>query len=202
MPVIIKSTNIAKKFNRMTLFRDISFSLSAGQSLSLTGRNGSGKSTLLKIIAGITSPSSGSMTYALNGAALGRYDFFSHIGFISPVMNVYEELTGLENLRFVGGVKDDDRSLALLDRFELRGHENKPVRLYSSGMKQRLKLACCLLNDPPVLLLDEPGMNLDRKGRDIIYSYLDSVREDRIIIIATNENEEAALCRGRIDLDH
>ena len=201
MPVIIKSTNIAKKFNRMTLFRDISFSLSAGQSLAITGRNGSGKSTLLRIIAGITSPSSGSMTYALNGAALGRYDFFSHIGFTSPVMNVYEELTGLENLRFVGGKKGDDTHLALMDRFELRGHENKPVRLYSSGMKQRLKLACCLLNDPPVLLLDEPGMNLDRKGRDIIYSYLDSVREDRIIIIATNENEEAALCRGRIDLD-
>jgi len=201
MPVIIEGTNIAKKFNRKTLFRDISFSLSAGQSLAITGRNGSGKSTLLRIVAGITSPSSGSMTYALNGAALERYNFFSHIGFISPVMNVYEELTGLENLRFVGGKKDDDAHLAILDRFELRGHENKAVRLYSSGMKQRLKLACCFLNDPPVLLLDEPGMNLDRKGRDIIYSYLDSVRENRIIIIATNENEEAALCRGRIDFD-
>jgi ABC-type multidrug transport system ATPase subunit len=88
----------------------------------------------------------------------------------------------------------------MLKKFDLSGHSDKKVKYYSSGMKQRLKIILAALNEPPVLILDEPGTNLDSAGREILYGYLDSVRKEKIIILATNDPAEEKLCGGVIRL--
>ena len=200
--ISIEAKGISKRFNRAVLFRNIDFSVSTGESIAITGPNGSGKSTLLEIIACIKKPTSGSIEYSRNNGAIDSSEIFDHIGFASPRTNPYGDLTGYENINFAmisrsSGNMDPDQ---LLKRFTIYKQRNKIVRLYSSGMKQRLKLLIAILNDPPIILLDEPGTNLDKSGREIIFSYLESVRREKVIIIATNDEGEAEFCDKRIRL--
>jgi ABC-type multidrug transport system ATPase subunit len=198
---IIKADSLFKRYNRQLIFKDISFELKIGESLSVLGPNGSGKSTLLQIIAKIIRPTSGEIFYLKNNKELLQEDIFKILGFISPDLNVYEELTGMENINFI--IKDKkniEKAMNLLELFNLIRHKEKEVKRYSSGMKQRLKLLLLLVNDSPILLLDEPGSNLDNSGKDIIYNYLDSIRDEKIIVIATNEEIEEKLCKRSISI--
>ncbi len=191
----IRIEAVSKRFNRQHLFRDISFTLGTGTSLSLTGPNGSGKSTLMQIIAGIQSPTRGTVAYSCNGSEIPKNEFFRHMGFISPVLNPYDELTGYENIIFSAGKKRSEEEInGLLEKFQLYEHRDKSLRFYSSGMKQRLKYILAVINDPPVLFFDEPGTNLDRSGKDILYSHIESIRPGKILFMATNEKEESSLC--------
>jgi heme exporter protein A len=198
----IQARGISKKFNDITLFKDLDFSISIGKSLAVTGPNGSGKSTLLEIAALLRMPTKGTVRYSQNESDVPSDKIHSLIGFSSFRINPYGELTGYENIMFVAGGtgKDMSRADELLDRLNLYQDRNKRVRHYSSGMKQRLRFLLAVINEPPVLFFDEPGANLDRLGKDIIYSYIISLKKERIIIIATNEEEEAGLCDERIRL--
>ena len=198
----IETTGITKRFNKNLLFKDLAFSIKTGESLAVTGPNGSGKSTLLEIISGIQKSIKGKIEYRYNEEVVASNEIFNYIGFSSPLINPYSELTGLENILFACGSRKNvlTKTEELLERFDLYKHKNKCLKRYSSGMKQRLKFLIAILGDPPVLLLDEPGTNLDRKGKDLIYSYIDSVKEERLIVIATNEDEEAMLCHDCIYL--
>lgn len=198
----IQARGITKKFNNITLFKNLEFCLSSGKSLAVTGPNGSGKSTLLEIAAQLRMPTKGSVKYSQNENDIPSEKIHSLIGFSSFRINPYGELTGYENIMFVAGGSGSDLSRAdeLLNRLKLYPDRNKRVRHYSSGMKQRLRFLLAVINEPPVLFFDEPGANLDRQGRDIVFLYIDSLKKDRIIIIATNEEEEAALCDERIRL--
>ena len=198
----IHAQGITKKFNNVTLFKDLRFSLRMGKSLAVTGPNGSGKSTLLEIAAVLRMPTKGTVRYSQNEGDIPPDKIHSLIGFSSFRINPYGEMTGYENIMFVAGGTGRDLSRAdeLLNRLNLYPDRNKRVRHYSSGMKQRLRFLLAVINEPPILFFDEPGANLDRQGRDIIYSYIDSLKKDRIIIIATNEEEEAGLCDERIRL--
>lgn len=192
----LEINNISKKYHGNFLFSGLSRKLETGQSIAVTGHNGSGKSTLLQIISGLKKPTAGKIEYAMNGLKIPPEEIFNHIGFAAPIVNPYDDLTGIENIQFSD--KHDAGTPELLDELGLAPHRHKPVKLYSSGMKQRLKYILAVLNSPPVLLLDEPGMNLDRDGKEMIYSHIRSLKRDRIIIIATNESEEAGLCDGEI----
>ncbi|MCP4130642.1 MAG: 2-C-methyl-D-erythritol 4-phosphate cytidylyltransferase [bacterium] len=201
----IQAKSITKRFGRAPLFKNIDISLKSGSSLSITGSNGTGKSTLMQIFAGIQVPSAGSMEYRHNDQPLSLSERINLTGFISPLVNPYEGLSGFENIEFAikKPVKEklgDSGINAFLEQFGLLKHKNKHLRYYSSGMKQRLKFILAVINEPPILFLDEPGSNLDRNGKDIIYSYIDSIREKTILIIATNEPEEAKLCKENINL--
>jgi len=199
----IKAELLSKKYLKFTVFKNIKFTIKTGDSIAITGPNGSGKSTLLKLIAGIEKPTSGVIEYFYNDQAVNQEQLIRYLGFISPTISPYNELTGLENIQFVIGSRDINNinTEELLKRFELYKHKNKRLKYYSSGMKQRLKLLISILHDPPILMLDEPGSNLDQNGKDIIYSYLNSERNKKIIIIATNEEEEAKLCNGSISFN-
>lgn len=200
--VIITADSIGKRYGRIHVFRNISFSSSTGRSLAVTGANGSGKSTLLEIIAGIRPPSAGTMDYSFDGVPVTPAVFMETMGLAGPRVNPYEGLTGAENISFVvnsrgagaGGAKE------LAARFGLAGHLDRTVKHYSTGMKQRLKIVLAALFDPPVLLLDEPGSNLDADGRAVLYSYLETVMKEKLVIIATNDPEEAKRCDGRVHL--
>jgi len=202
---ILKATDLAKSFNRRSIFSGIDITLSTGQSLAITGRNGSGKSTLLKIAAGVLAPSGGTLEILVGGRAFRPAEAFSLIGFVAPYLEMYDEFTAWENLdlfRRIRGIgARDDRLTGLLERVNLLARKDDPVRTYSSGMKQRLKYAFALLHDPPVLLVDEPASNLDAEGIAIVYGIIEERKESGIAIIATNDTGELRLCDSIIDLD-
>jgi heme exporter protein A len=193
----LAAEGITKKFNAAPLFRDLSFTAETGKSLCVTGPNGSGKSTLLKIVAGIQDPTRGSVTYS-GKTVIEKPDWARHMGYTGPLINPYDDLTAMENIHFAG--TGASRTDVLLSDFNLTAHRDKKVRHFSSGMKQRLKIIIAIMKDPPVLVLDEPGMNLDAAGKDALYAYLEKARSGKIIIIATNEPAEEKLCGGVIRL--
>lgn len=170
-------------FGRRLLFADVDAEVAPGRCLAVTGANGAGKSTLLRIVAGLLRPEAGGVTF--DGAR----------GYAAPDVQAYAELTGLENLEFFArlrglpGVGLDD----LLARVGLpRARGRDPVGAYSSGMRQRLKLAVSLLGDPPLLLWDEPTATLDVAGRDLADAILDRHRAGGgVAVVATNDQAEA-----------
>jgi len=199
MPVIpvkeIEAKNLSKKFGRTWLFRDLNFSVKTGSSLAVVGQNGSGKSTLLQILAGIQRPSLGAVLFTGNGLNFPDHEKNESIGFISPLFLPYRELSGRENVEFAARDKAGlARSFELLKMFGLDRHQDKQVKSYSTGMIQRLKYCIALCGDPFFLFLDEPGSNLDDEGRETMFQHLDSVKNDRVLVIATNDKNEAALC--------
>jgi len=198
----LKAERLSMRFHRATIFTDLSFSADTGSPLAITGPNGSGKSTLLGIIAGIQRPTSGTVSFLGDGAQAGRPPF-AEIGFAGPRVFPYAELTAEEMIGFLAaGNRSISRSAAdgLLDRFGLAAHRGKAIAHYSSGMLQRLRCVTAFVHNPPVILLDEPGINLDEAGKAFLFDYLGSIKNDRLIIIATNERDEADFCAGRIRL--
>lgn len=207
MLIKITAEHIFKRFNNNIVFNDISFSVSTSTSLAVTGDNGTGKSTLLEIVAGIKKSTSGKMIYECDGIGIDLNKLQDNIGFSSPKINPYGELTALENLQFVFKNTDDnsinnyiEQLKDILDKFDLYNDRNKQVKYLSSGMKQRLRLIFAIVNDPHIIILDEPGSNLDVRGKDLIYNYIDTLKHQKIIIVATNQNEEARLCDVKINL--
>jgi heme exporter protein A len=202
----IEARNIEKIFNDNVIFRDISFQLSGGESLGITGKNGSGKTTLIKILAGIFSPSKGSIKYRFDSIEIPENKIFYHIGFVSPYLNLYDEFTALENLqicdKILGYPAKPGKYDSILSFFSLYERRNDPVRIYSSGMKQRLKYALALINNPGILLLDEPMSNLDEEGIKVIQTVIKEYKTKGIVILATNESSDLEYCNKIINLDN
>lgn len=194
-------SGVAKRFGYRLIFKDITFDIEAGDSLSIAGPNGSGKSTLVRILAGVIRPTEGLVEF-FNGNEELIPDEVTHCaGYLAPGVNPYEELTPLENISFVRKNKNTQiSSESLLDELGLYEHRNRPVKYFSSGMRQRLGFILAVIKDPDFLFLDEPGMNLDNDGKDRIFKQIDSLKGDRILIIAANEADELSLCDRRIDL--
>lgn len=202
----IHTKDLTKKYSGKTVFKGISFELSAGDSAVIVGRNGSGKSTLMKIIAGIISPSSGSMKFKNTGNEIEMNEVKRKLGFVSPYLNLYDELSAIENLRLFSGLKSDreakdDELVNLLELTGLADRRNDEVKTYSSGMKQKLKIAFALLNEPELLMLDEPRSNLDRSGIETMERIAERQKDKGILIIATNDEDDLKLCSKRINIE-
>jgi len=176
------------------LFDGLSATVKAGETLVVTGANGAGKSTLLKIVAGLARPEAGTVRFVggqEGGAAQNRLQF----GYLSPDVNLYGELSGLENLDFFARL----RGLPLGQGTDLLAHVGLSVSrgkdlagAYSSGMRQRLKLAVSLLGMPPLLVWDEPTLALDEHGAARVGQILDAHRaRGGLAVVATNDAGEA-----------
>jgi heme exporter protein A len=201
--VTITAHDVAKDFNRRQIFRDISFSLSLPSSLAITGKNGAGKSTLSKILAGLIGSTRGSITYTLNDKQVGIEKFKHSIGFVSPYLNLYDEFTALENLQLLSRIRattqqNEGRMKELLSLVNLWQRRDDLVGTFSSGMKQRLKYAFALLHNPSVLILDEPTSNLDEEGIEFVQRMVKQQKEEGVLIVATNDKEEAGWCAQEI----
>jgi heme exporter protein A len=201
--IFMTATDIAKDFNRRPIFRDISFSLSSPSSLAITGKNGAGKSTLSKILAGLIGSTRGSITYTLNDKQVGIEEFKHYIGFVSPYLNLYDEFTALENLQLLSRIRattqqNEVRMKELLSLVNLWQRRDDLVGTFSSGMKQRLKYAFALLHNPMVLILDEPTTNLDEDGIEFVQHMVKKQKEEGVLIVATNDKEEASWCAQEI----
>ncbi len=202
----IVAENIRKQFSkRRVIFSDVNFSLESGNSLSITGSNGSGKSSLIKIIAGISSPSAGKVRYISENQELLNNLWNSYYGLVAPYLNLYEEFSPLELLVLCNqlrGVSYNEKFyLKLIEEVGLEDRANDPIKDFSSGMKQRIKLLTALCHNPSILLLDEPFSNLDEQGIITFKKMITSFQKTNgILIVATNDEEEKLLCNDNLHL--
>lgn len=201
--LIFRASSLTKTFDRKIIFQNISFQLKSGDSLAITGRNGTGKSTLIKLLSNTLSPSSGELELQTDNSKIRKEELYKYIGVVSPYLYFYEEFTAFECLMLAARI----RGIALtdingmLEKVGLYSRKNDLVRVFSSGMKQRLKFAFALIHNPPVLLLDEPTSNLDKEGIGIVSGIINTHSENGIIVIATNSEFEKSLCKKEINLN-
>src|SRR5487761_2601500 len=163
----INLTNLGKRYNREWVFRNLSFQFDINKNYAITGPNGSGKSTLLQIIAGSAIYNEGSIEYNELNKTINSDKIFRKISYAAPYLDLVEEMTLTEFFSFHHKMKGwiptiDTKQIISLLRLEKSAH--KQIRYYSSGMKQRVKLAQAIFSDVPAVLLDEPLTNLDHDG--------------------------------------
>lgn len=202
-------TNLTKYYSHRLIFGNLTLTLNENSSVGIVGKNGSGKSTLIKVIAGIISPSKGDMLLKIDDKSIPKEAFFKHIGLMSPYLNLYDELSGYENLEFFMNIKCPDIPINereekinfLLESAGLFKRKKDLYKNYSSGMKQRLKLAFSLLSDPLLLLLDEPCANLDKEGIEVVYRFAEEQRKKGMLMVATNEESDLQLCDTLINIE-
>ena len=170
----ISLTDAGKRFNRDWIFRHLTYEFSAGQSYAIIGPNGSGKSTLLQVLSGSMQLNEGNGEWSIDNKQLELENVYNHVSICAPYLEVVEEMTLIEFLNFHPGFKPFLSSITSEKIISILGLENavnKQIRYYSSGMKQRVKLAQSIFSDLPVVLLDEPCTNLDADGIELYHSY-------------------------------
>ncbi len=203
--ISLEVKNLAKNFGYRVVFAGIEFSLGQKESLVITGKNGSGKSTLLKILAGLLRPSKGEVNVNLDGQITKKEKRRKLLGFVGPDLSLYDELTALENLEFLSRVRGleigKEELNQKLEKVGLKGRGEDVVSSYSSGMKQRLKYLFALLNEPQILLLDEPGSNLDEPGLTLLDHIVAEQKKRGILVLATNDKREIKYGDKILNLD-
>ena len=188
-----------KRFNKDWIFQSLNVEFEQGQHYALIGNNGSGKSTLLQVLSGYTTLSKGTIEWA-NADSQTIYDQMS---IAAPYLELVEELTTLEHFEFHATFKSLIHSLTIKEMIQLIGLENatqKQIRYFSSGMKQRLKLALAIFSTAPILLLDEPCSNLDKEGYALYKQLIQQYAMHKLIIVGRNDPEEYAFCTQQINL--
>ncbi|MDR7129290.1 ABC-type multidrug transport system ATPase subunit [Algoriphagus sp. 4150] len=194
----------SKRFQYEWIFKNLTLELSQGNSLAITGSNGSGKSTLLKCLCGAIPITSGKIDYLQDGKSISETDWFSILTISAPYMEVPEEFSLEELLDFHFKFKkplDGISSKEIIEQLYLTQHSSKPVGQFSSGMKQRLKLGLALFSDVPLVFLDEPTSNLDRKGIEWYQELITLYGKNRILVICSNEPREYGFCEQKIALE-
>ncbi|WP_437920596.1 ABC transporter ATP-binding protein [Sphingobacterium sp. LRF_L2] len=191
--------NLGRRYNREWIFRHVDYSFSLGKKYAILGPNGSGKSTLLKTVSGSLSASEGEIQYRdLQHQVISVEQIFQLLSIAAPYIELVEELTLREmiefHFRFKSYLKGFDFD-SVVERMNLHKALDKEIRFFSSGMKQRVKLALACCSDTPIVLLDEPTSNLDLDGEAW---YLSLVNEtcgvDRLLLIGSNQEKEYAFC--------
>ena len=204
MPFQIELNNIGKRFRYEWIFKNITHSFESGKSYALLGPNGSGKSTLMKILSGHLTPSDGQITFLHNGKKIDGDNVYQHISYSAPYIDVIEEMTLTEIIAFHSKFKPLRKALIINDLIRILNFKNaadKEIRFFSSGMKQRLKLALSICSDTPILLLDEPTTNLDAQGvawyQDLMQQFSD---KDRLVIVASNIEHDYDFCEEKLNI--
>jgi ABC-type multidrug transport system ATPase subunit len=195
--------NIGRRFNREWIFREINYTFNGKGSYAILGPNGSGKSTLLQVLNGSLVPSAGAISYTKDGNAIEPENVFNYLSLAAPYLELIEEFTLNEmvdfHFRFKTFKPEIDKNV-LNDILNLKGSQNKMIRYFSSGMKQRLKLALAFCADTPMLMLDEPTSNLDTQGIDWYLNLVEKFSANRLTIICSNQEHEYSFCRERLSI--
>ncbi|MEO7867160.1 MAG: ABC transporter ATP-binding protein [Candidatus Eisenbacteria bacterium] len=203
--VSLSAIGLTHRYGRRIALQPLEFELTSPGVVAVTGANGSGKSTLLRIVAGILRPSGGALSFALLGKGIKPLERRHAIGLATPELAFYEEFTARENLAFLA----ETRALAqpgqavqnALECVQLETRADDRVADYSSGMKQRLRLASAILHRPAVLLLDEPGGHLDAEGRAVVERIVRQESTRSLVLLATNDPEEMRLATKLVELN-
>jgi len=199
-------TDAGKRFNRDWIFRHVNYTFETGRSYAITGPNGSGKSTLLQAIAGSMNVSQGSLIYQNKYPVPHTIDpeeIYQHISIAAPYLELIEEMTAKEFLHFHHQFKPLLSAITIAEIVSILGLENaadKQIRYFSSGMKQRIKLAQAIFSNTPVLLLDEPCTNLDTSGYQLYHELIVKYCQDKLIIVSSNDIQEMDFCIERLNI--
>jgi ABC-type multidrug transport system ATPase subunit len=199
----IKLIDVSKRFNKEWIFRKFNYHFKIGKSYAITGTNGSGKSTLLQIIAGAIMHNEGSIQFKSNHQIIEAEKHYQYIAFASPYLDLIEEMTATEMLDFHLKFKPliADKSIAqILQMVGLQNASHKQIRNFSSGMKQRLKLAQAFFSNIPFLLLDEPTTNLDAEGIALYQLLITNYTKNKLVIVCSNDKQEYAFCDEVIEM--
>ncbi|MCK9618542.1 MAG: ABC transporter ATP-binding protein [Lentimicrobiaceae bacterium] len=201
----IQLENIGKRFNDDWIFSNINLSLESGQSYAIVGSNGSGKSTLMQVIAGKIQQSQGTLHYFKDGKVIPPDKIFRFLSLAAPYQELIEEFTLSQHLDFhrrFKSIRDNKSNKQIQSLLGAKFTLNKPVRNYSSGMKQRLKLALAILSETSLLLLDEPVTNLDDEGIAWYQQLLQENDWQRLTVICSNRHdEEYRICKHFIEVE-
>ncbi|WP_162418925.1 ABC transporter ATP-binding protein [Cyclobacterium roseum] len=193
-----------KKFQREWIFKALSLRVSSGEKLAITGANGSGKSTLVKCLSGQMPLTEGKLTFTSEESSIATDDIYKHLVISAPYLELPEEFTLEEFLRFHFSFKSLDAPVRMEDLaalLHLKKAINKPISLFSSGMKQRLKLGICFFSQSPLVLLDEPTSNLDETGIQWYRNLIADFGKSKCLLIASNDSREYDFCEQILCLE-
>lgn len=208
----ISLSDAGKRFNREWIFRHFTYNFEEGQSYAITGPNGSGKSTLLQTLSGSMHVNEGSIKYKVRSrkseAGSQKPEFpaeeiYKHVSLCAPYSEVVEEMTLKEFFDFHNGFKPflpEITTDLIISALDLEKASNKQIRYYSSGMKQRVKLAQCIFSDTAIVLLDEPCTNLDAAGIELYNQLINDFCKKRMVIVSSNDHQEYAFCGEKINI--
>ena len=205
MTTTISLNKLGKKFNKEWIFRNLDYEIQAGQKLVILGGNGSGKSTLLQVISGFVSPNEGFVNFTQSTSEKIEADKIkNHISFASPYLQLVEDFTlteMIEHAQIFKPYKPSVSAKEVTSLIELQTAENKFIKQFSSGMKQRLKLGLAILADTSVLLLDEPVSNLDKNAIVWYKELISNYTKDRTVIVCSNDiSDEHFFCNTKLNV--
>lgn len=201
--MIIETSHLTKQFNGKGGFKDISISIAEGEVFSFLGKNGAGKSSFIKTLLGLMKPSSG--IGMMLGKPIGNVESRRKVGYLPELFQYQQWLTGYELLYYHGKLYDmsndqiQKRITNVLDIIGLTGHENKKIKEYSKGMKQRIGLGCAIIADPKLLFLDEPTSALDPVGRKHVREIIKDLKnQGKTIFLNTHLLSEVEMISDRV----
>lgn len=199
----VSLTDAGKRFNRDWIFRHFTYTFENGQSYAITGPNGSGKSTLLQVLSGAMMLNEGKAQWTIDNKQLANEEIYNHISICAPYLEVIEEMTLKEFLEFHNGFKPfltGVSSEMIISTLGLEKASDKQIRYYSSGMRQRVKLAQAVFSDAAIVLLDEPCTNLDTEGIELYHQLIDEYCKNRLLIVSSNDEVEYKFCQHKINM--
>ena len=205
----IVANNLGKRFNREWVFRNFNYEFEPGKTYAITGPNGSGKSTLMQVLWGQMHPSEGSVDYLTSHPSSGegtgvrsdQSEIYKSVSIAAPYMDLIDEFTLEEMVLFHFKFKKSRLPIeVILKKIELHSSNQKVISSFSSGMRQRLKLALAFYSESDLLFLDEPCTNLDKKSIEWYVTNLAQVSPDMTAFIASNQEHEYPASANKIDI--
>lgn len=186
----ITVSNLGKRFNREWIFRGLTTEFKAGNIYAITGPNGSGKSTMMHVLWGQVPVSEGVLNYQIGTEKINVEDAFRHVAIAAPYMDLLEDFTLAEHIEFhfsMKGAMNKWTTPEIIEKLDLQAAANKPIKQFSSGMKQRLKLGLALFSESKAIFLDEPTTNLDEAAIHWYMTNLLLMASTKVVFIATNQ---------------
>jgi ABC-2 type transport system ATP-binding protein len=207
---MLQATDLRKSYGATAAVAGVSLTVNPGEIVGLLGPNGAGKSTTISMICGLVRPDGGTVTIAGEPIGEDASAVKRRIGLVPQELSLYEDLSAIGNLELFGalygitGAVLAERMRAALELVGLADHARAKPATFSGGMKRRLNIACALVHDPDVLLLDEPTVGVDPQSRNAIFANIEALRErGKAIVYTTHYMEEAErLCDRIVIMDH
>ncbi|GAA5219737.1 ABC transporter ATP-binding protein [Membranihabitans marinus] len=195
--MFIEIESLTKEYNYSTIFENISDTFSPNHRIAVLGENGSGKSTFLKVLCGMVDATQGKIRWRNDDRTFQKHQWFQYFSFSSPQLFFGDQMTVEEVFHYFMRLKSFQKDIdpqKALDILSFEVHRDKPLKRLSSGMYQRIRLVLTICTDAPVLFLDEPCSNLDKKGVDLYHQLIDEYGQNRMIFVASNDEREYDFC--------
>ncbi len=199
----IITQNLGKKFSKEWIFRNLSYEFLSGESYTFVGANGSGKSTLLQVLSGFMPHSEGVIDYKNLQKDITIDDFYKHLVIAAPYLELIEDFTLTEIIEFHVKFKPFIQQHSIQDFInfiELPNAQNKELKYFSSGMKQRVKLGLAFWSDCEIMMLDEPTSNLDVDATNWYLRNVQEYSKDRLLFVCSNQPTEYEFCRNILNI--